>query len=1122
MKKNLKCPKTLFKVFWHSKAFLITRISLFLMLFGAMQVMAQVRTVTGTVTDQDGASIPGVNIVIQGTSQGTVTDLDGNYSITVDSPDVILVFSYVGMVAQEITVGSNTVINVTMLTDTEALKEVVVIGYGTMRRENLTGAVSSVDVERTLEAKPTADVAKSLQGVVSGVTITYPNGNLNSEPEIKLRGYGSVNGSSDPLVLIDGVEGRLSDINPEAIAKISVLKDAASSSIYGARAAFGVILVTTKEGAPGKTVVNYSNNFSWNKPIWDIKHAHMDELMEAIHVAKDRNNGGAPFAFGMGGTDWRAKSIAWEDQYGYLGSKMKDETMIEGRDFEVIGGQFYCYRSFDVFDQILIDNAFAQTHNLSISGGSDRIRYNASYRYNAKEGLYEVNTETLDQHNLNINLGADLTDWATLNFKTMYTKRIYEEPFNYRTGSLGYLFYALRWTSNFPYGVSDGTYFGAPEGTSFIGPIGFLREANRNHLERDYSRSTIEAIFDVFSRETHDVNLHTDFTYSHSAQVNHEKGGSIPMINWWSQGNTPEFDPLYYAGTSSRDYAGFADRNNELYTFNAYFDYANTMFEGHTFDLLGGVNVEKSEYLYIYSSRPFLLDPNLPELALATGDPSVDNTKVNWSVLGFFGRLNYNFRDKILLEFNGRMDGSSRFPAGDRFAFFPSMSAGYKISEEDFASFLDVARINNLKLRASWGQIGYQDVGQFAFIPTISNTTANWIVTSALETTFTNPRAVNPSLTWETIETLDFGVDIGLFDNKIELIFDWFQRTNKDMLGPGEQLPVVFGASVPQVNSGEMRTRGWELTLNAKHRFSDDLSVFFTGVLSDAQAEITKWSNETGILSDFYSGKKVGEIWGFETDRLYESGDFDAGGALLPDIPVPDSDIYLSAFNIGPGDVKWKDLNDDGVINKGTYTVEDHGDLKVIGNITPRYEFSFRFGGNYKWIDLSLFFQGIGKREYWATGNVALPNFHYDVLYAHQEDFWSEDNTDAFYPRPFASNQANYLPDQRNVGQLVASNGYMIMQGQNNYVPQSGYLQDMSYIRWKELTLGFTVPQNIVNRVKISNMRIYFAAYNLWEHIASFCPMDPESQFNTNTWFNFYGNDLPLTRSYSFGIQVTL
>jgi hypothetical protein len=299
------------------------------------------------------------------------------------------------------------------------------------------------------------------------------------------------------------------------------------------------------------------------------------------------------------------------------------------------------------------------------------------------------------------------------------------------------------------------------------------------------------------------------------------------------------------------------------------------------------------------------------------------------------------------------------------------------------------------------------------------------------------------------------------------------------------------------------------------------LSVFFTSVLSDATAEITKWSNETGILSDFYSGKKVGEIWGFETDRLFQADDFNPDGSLKEGIPVQDPNMYVSAFNIGPGDVKFKDLDRDGVVDKGAYTLEDHGDLKVIGNITPRYEYSFRAGANYKWIDFSIFFQGIGKREYWGQGNVALANFHYDNLFAHQEDYWREDNTDAFYPRPFASNVATYLANQRNVGQLTF-NGYTITSGNNNYVPQSRYLQDMAYLRLKELTLGFTVPSKIVERVRISRARIYFSAYNIWEWIASFCPVDPESTTNNSSGYNFYGNDIPLSRSYSFGLQVTL
>ena len=1120
MKKKPKCYKAAFKDYWPSKAFLIARVSLFLLLLGAMQVMGQDRVVTGKVIDENGSPIPGASIQIQGTSQGAISNMDGNFTISVADPDAILVFSFIGMARQQITVGSNSVINVTLAVDAEALDEVVVVGYGTMQKENLTGAVASVDVPVALEAKPIADVAKSLQGVVSGVTITYDNGNLNEEPNIKLRGYGSVNGASDPLVLIDGVEGRLSDVNPEAIAKISVLKDAASSSIYGARAAFGVVLVTTKEGTPGKTVVNYSNNFAWSTPIWDIQHAHMEPLMEAIHVGAFRNNGGAPFAFGMGGTDWREKSIAWEEQYGYLGSGLDDETMIEGRDFEVIGGQFYSYRSWDVFGQILNDNAFSQTQNLSISGGSDKVRYNLSYRYNAKEGLYKVNTETMDRHNLNFNVSADLTDWVTVNYKTMYSKKIYEEPFNYRTGSLGYLFYALRWPSNFPYGLADGSYYGAPEGSSFIGPIGFLREANRNRIERDYSKQTIEAVFDVLNRATQKIDFTANVSYAHSSDVDHQKGGTLPMINWWSQGNPPVFDPLYYSTTSSRNTTSYTTMNNKLYSANAYANYTNTSFEGHTFNVLVGSNLEKNEYLDVYANRPFLLDPNLPELGLATGDPTVDNSRVNWSVLGFFGRINYNYQNKVLLEFNGRIDGSSRFPAGDRYAFFPSFSAGYKISEEDYASFLKDAGINNFKLRTSWGQIGYQDVGQFAFISTLGSTTANWIVNSALETTFSNPTAVSPSLTWETIETLDFGVDIGLFQNKVELIFDWFQRTNKDMLGPGAQLPVVLGASVPQVNSGEMQTRGWELTLNVKHRFSEDFNLYFSGVLYDATAEITKWNNETGILSDFYSGKKIGEIWGFESNRLFQAGDFDSSGDLLDGIPIQDPNMYSTAFNIGPGDTKYEDLNGDGFVDKGAYTLEDHGDLKVIGNSTPRYEYGLRAGGNFKWFDFSIFFQGIGKRDYWAQGNVALPAFHYSNIFAYQEDFWSEDNTDAFYPRPFTSNLSNYLTNQRDVGQLTLG-GFTRLRGINNYVPSSRYLQDMTYLRLKELTLGFTLPSSITERWKIQLMRVYFSAYNLWEHIGSYIPVDPESQTTSNTGFVSYGNDIPNSRSYSFGIQIT-
>jgi len=1103
------------------RKFTISLLMLLTVLSG--NIYAQGRMVSGKVTDtNNGSGIPGVNILVTGTTIGTVSDENGNYTIKIPSNDASLSFSFIGYKKQTIFVGNQSTVNVALKPSDIGVEEVVVVGYGTMKKENLTGAVSTVDVVKTLESKPVANIARSLQGTVSGVTITYGSGNLNESANIKLRGYGSVNGNSDPLVLIDGVEGSLDNINPEDIAKISVLKDAASSSIYGARAAFGVILVTTKRGEKGKVTVNYSNNFSMNIPIFNIKPAPMKYLMDAIHTAKERNNGGAPFAFGMGGTDWKDKSIAWEDKYGYLGSSMTSDEMVEGRDFEVINGQFYSYRSWDVFGQILNDKSYAQTQNISVNGGSDKVQYNLSYGYNSKEGLYKVNTETLNKHTFIGNISAQLSNWFTLNFKTFYTKRIYEEPFNYRAGTLGYLFYALRWPSNFPYGVSDGSYFDAPQGTSFIGPIGFLREANRNRIENDFSRNTVEAIVKIIDKENQLLNLTANASYSNTSIVNHEKGGSVPMINWWSQGSTPKFDPIYYSTSSSRNQTTYRTSENELYTMNAFVNYSNTAIKNNTFLFLAGMNVEQNNYLYNYAKRPFLLDPNLPELALATGDASVSNTIDQWSLLGYFARFNYNYKDKLLLELNGRLDGSSRFPAGDRFAFFPSASIGYKLSEENFAkNILSPIKISTLKFRASWGQIGYQDVGQYAFVPTMSNSNAIWITNSQLEKTFNNPKAVAPSLTWETIETKDFGVDLGLFDGQISMVFDWFERTNKNMLGPGEQLPVVFGASAPKVNSGEMKTKGWEFTVNSKHHFGDHLNVYLTGVLSDATAKITKWNNETGILSDFYEGMNLGDIWGFKTDRLFQADDFNSDGSLKDGIPVQDPNIYSSGFNLGPGDVKYVDVNGDGVVNKGNFTKDDHGDLVVIGNTMPRYEYSFRIGADYKGFDFGILFQGVGKREYWGIGNVAVANFHYDNLFDYQTDYWREDNTDAFYPRPFASNLSTYIPNTRNIGRLLTPSGYMNMRGINNLVPQTRYLQNLAYLRLKDLTLGYTLPAKITHKFKIEKLRLYFAAYNVAEWTKSFIPVDPESSINTHSSYSFYGTNLPQTRSFSLGLQLT-
>ncbi len=1094
-----------------------------LLIFFAQISFSQIK-VNGVLTDQStGDPLIGASVRIKNTNVGTITDLDGKFGLNAPSSNSILVFSYIGYDSQEVVIGDQRTFNIALKQNSVGLEDVVVVGYGTQKKENLSGAVSTVDVAKTLDAKPITDVSRTLKGAVPGVTITHATGKLNQAAVIKLRGYGSVNGESNPLILIDGVEGSLADLNPEAIESMSVLKDAASTSIYGVRAAFGVILIKTKGGKPGKPVITYSNNFSTKRPIWNIKHAPMEDLMDAIHTAKERNNGAAPFAFGMGGEDWRNKSIAWEKQYGYLGSKLNDDVMKEGRDFEVIDGQFYGYRSWDVFGQILNDNAINKTHNFSISGGTDKINYNISYSNNSDQGLLKVNTETLKQNKINANFSAKLNSFTSVNYRNIYTKSVYEEPFSYRAGArLGELFYALRWPNNFPYGVSDGSYFDAPKGTSFIGPIGFIRNANRSRTERNYSRQTVETVFDVLNQDAHKIDFTANFSYSNADKVEHEKGGPVPLINWWSVGHTPKYDPAYYASSTSRNRTSYKTWKNKLYSFNAYANYTNTMLKNHTFKLLAGTNIEQNDFSYLKAGRTFLLDPNLPELATAVGDAFADNAKSRWRVLGLFSRLNYNFKDKLLMELNGRIDGSSRFPKGDRFAFFPSASIAYRLSQEAFAQdFLDKIAVSNLKFRASWGQIGYQDVGQFVFVPTLNNRKAKWITKTQLEKSFGNPKVVSPSLTWETIETKNFGVDLGFFGGALDMSLDIFQRKNKNMLGPGEQLPVVLGASVPKVNAGEMTTNGWELAINYRHSFSDDLGFYATAILADAQAKITKWKNESGILSDYYEGMEIGEIWGFETDRLFQADDFDSDGKLKEGIPVQDPNIYTSGFNMGPGDVKYKDLNGDGVVNKGEFTVENHGDLKKIGNTTPRYEYSLRTGLDYKGIDFGIFFQGVGKREYWGTGNVALADYHYDVLYDYQTDYWREDNTDAFYPRPFASNAGTYLPNTKNVGRLL-NGGKMLMYGRNNYVPQSKYIQNLAYLRIKELSLGYTLPASLTQKYSVNKLRLYFSAFNVMEWTKNFTPIDPESTINYYGSLSFYGTQLPQTRSFSFGLQLTL
>jgi TonB-linked SusC/RagA family outer membrane protein len=526
----------------------------------------------------------------------------------------------------------------------------------------------------------------------------------------------------------------------------------------------------------------------------------------------------------------------------------------------------------------------------------------------------------------------------------------------------------------------------------------------------------------------------------------------------------------------------------------------------HDFKLMGGTNIESSEYRYHWSQRKGVLDYTHPEIPLSTGDQFVDGSHSKSAVSGFFGRFNYVFKDRYLFEFNCRYDGTSKFSGDNQWGFFPSASVGYRITEEPFMQFVKPF-ISSLKPRAAWGRIGNQDVPSGQFLSNIAVGKSSWLIGNKNTSYAGVPSTLNPFLTWETVETLDFGADARFFNDKFGANFDWFQRKTLDMLGAGQVVPSSFGASSPMVNYGELTTKGFELAVDFNHTFNNGLHLTLTASLSDYQTKITKFASASDpVITNNYQGKTVGEIWGYETDRLFQVADFDLNPTtnkyvLKPEFPSQ-AKLESSSFVFGPGDVKYKDLNGDSLITYGVNTLSDHGDLKVIGNSQPRYLYGFRIGADWKGFDLDVFLQGVGSRKYWATGNLAIPGWESsEAWYAHQMDYWTPENTDAFYPRPSNLGQAGSL---------------------YNFQTQTKYLLNMAYCRLKNVTFGYSLPSKLMEKVSIQKFRIYVSGENLYEIDGlGRVPIDPEVGLHSTADSRMFARGYPYHRTYSFGVQLT-
>ena len=1106
-----------------SLRFVLMTIATMVLSVGA--IWAQNVKVSGTVKDNAGEPLIGVYVLVQGTATGTSTDIDGKYTLSAPA-NANLVFSLLGMKDAVVPVNNRSTIDVVMEEDAVLLDEVVMVAYGSQKKENLSGAVSSINVGKSLESRPITDVGRALQGSTPGLIVTTTSGALGGTPTIKIRGTTSTLGGGDgnPLILVDNVEvPDLSYVNPDDIESISTLKDASTTSIYGARAAFGAILITTKKGSKdGKVKVSYSNNFAWGKPtnLPEFSRADLGMQYSLDQYNSLRATPATTFNPYNGYTisvEGIAKTKEWIEKYGD-GSGLGRE-MVEGRDFDynTAGGVTY-YRPWDVRSLFYRDWAPQQTHNLSVNGGTDKMQYNLSAGLMHQNGILKEFNDFYARKSVSGNISTKVLDRVTFRGSFMLTKTADESPMSFYAGTTdkqsdiyGPTYYIYRWHNINPYGTYNGK--------EFRNGISEIKNAKPLVNDQTYSRIGLGVTVDIVKG----LKANFDYTYTQTNVFTHRQGGhnsAIDIFTLVPYGST--FDDMYKQYTDVKaNYASYDSSRNRRNAYNGNLSYENT-FGKHNLKVLVGTNIEDAEYVYHRSKRLGLLSNEQAEPNLANGDQQISTSHSWWSVAGVFARLNYDFNGKYLVEGNIRYDESSKFAKGSRGGWFPSFSAAWRVTEEPWMEPVKNV-MNSLKIRGSYGVIGNQDVPLGSFIPSLTISTPTkgnyWLVNGNYVAQVGSAAAlVDPALTWEKVATLDFGIDAKFWKDKIGLTFDWYQRKTMDMLSAGDVIPSSVGASAPKQNFGDLTTTGIELELSFNHVFDNGLRLNVSANYSDYVTEITKWAAaDDPLLSSNYKGKRLGDIWGYKVDRLWQVDDFvyENGSLKTETVNGKVTNVFKNydagyqalyesgSFRFSPGDIKIKDLKEDGVINYGKNTLKDHGDLTVIGNEQPRHLYSFRVGANWKGIDLDVFFQGVGKREMWVTGNMVLPGWQAtEANFAHTLDYWTPENTGAFYTRPLQYGNSG---------------------DKWNYVKNDRYLLNMAYLRLKNVTIGYTFPEKLMKRIYISRLRVFASGENLFEfdHLGD-NPIDPELAHTdlTSGDARAFGRAYPYRRTFSFGVQL--
>ncbi|WP_321332564.1 TonB-dependent receptor [uncultured Bacteroides sp.] len=1066
-------------------------ISLNLLFLSGQWMTAQAQQkirVIGKVSDASGESIIGASVVQKGSTIGTITDMNGNFVLSVASESTLQI-SYIGYITQDIKAISGRPLSIVLKEDTKTLDEVVVVGFGTQKKVNLTGSVGLV-AAKELESRPVTNLTQALQGLVPGLQISVTSGQLDKSASINIRGAGTIgDGSSgSPLVLIDGMEGDMNSINMQDVANISVLKDAAASSIYGSRAPFGVILITTKKGVSGKPVINYNNSFRFGQAI------RTPDPMDSYTFATFFNDGAKNAGRGVIFNDDTMQKMK-----DYQSGVLSDNGMYAGSNGKWFGSDdpyTHGYANTNWYDVFYKDWAFSQEHNFSATGGSEKVNYYASFNYLDQSGLLKIAKDDLKRYNINAKISAELASWARFNYSIRFTREDYERPTNLTDGGLYEKLGRQTWP-NLPVYDQNGYFFSAPTPTLAIAEGG-----NRN-VQTDNTYHQAALILEPVKNWI----THVEFNY-------HVKEADVAEINLPTYNHDVAGNLLTGTGNSS----AHRDFLKENYTnWNVYSEYSRSLKEDHHFKAMLGFQAEELDQSLFGVTKYGLLLPSMPEIDLTTGldgsgkahTTDANGERNSWSTAGFFGRLNYDYKGRYLAEVNMRYDGTSRFREDQRWKWFPSFSLGWNIAREEFWKSLSPV-IGTLKLRGSYGKLGNQNTNSwYQTYSTIGITPSGgtWLQDGVKPNIAAQPGLISALLTWEQVRTWNVGLDFGLFNNRLTGSFDTYIRYTDNMVGPASELPIVLGITVPKTNNSDLKTAGWELELGWNDRLKDGFGYSAKFTLADARTMIRNYpGNPTNAISTYISGQYTGQIWGFETKGIAKTQE--------------EMDAHLAAVGgqsaIGSswaaGDVMYKDLDGEAGITKGAQTITDHGDLKVIGNSTPRYLFGLDLSADWKGFDFRTFFQGVAKRDYWQGSLVfwgATDTEWWSTGLKQHADYFrataSNDlpaNLDAYYPRPILNSTTS-----------------------KNHQTQSRYLQDASYIRLKNIQLGYTIPSVWTKRAKIEKCRVFVSGENLFTMTNLSDLFDPETissgVSSGDSRIQNGGNAYPLSKTVSFGVSLT-